>query len=82
VKVGISHAVIPIDFVQNGKYSLKFVLVIRNFRRKWCRPIKMGITKELPPYFKKIWKPEVHVINHADAINLQLVIEAKQTTVG
>lgn len=75
VKIGISHADFPIDFIQNGKYSLKFVLVIRDFSCEWCRPIKIGITNALPAYFKKIWKPEIYVINRTQAINMQLVIE-------
>jgi hypothetical protein len=55
-------------FTEPGKVLLAFVLVVRNHKQEWCRPIKRTIEQALPVYLKKIWQPGIYVINHETAI--------------
>jgi len=74
VEVGVNEKMFANDFVLSEKVFLIFILVIKNHEIKWCRPIKQKITLTLPSYLKKIWKPEVYVLNHEAASKRKLVI--------
>jgi hypothetical protein len=79
VKIGVAADVLPASFTDMDKVSLKFVLVVRNHELKWCKPIEYLIMQALPTYFKKIWKPEIYVINHDTAIKRSLAVDKTQT---
>jgi len=73
IEVGVIKEILPSAFNAHNKLSLIFILVIRNHRGEWCRPIKREIEQRLPIELKKIWQPTVLVINYEMAKKLQLV---------
>ena len=72
VKVGVTEELFPRDFIMPEKSSLVFVLVIKNHQLGWCNEIYRKLIDSLPSYLKKIWRPEVYVINHETAIKRNL----------
>ena len=72
IEVGVADEGFPEDFKPNENMSLVFLLVIKNHKPEWCRPINKKIMSVLPSYLKTIWKPSVFVINHKTAINRQM----------
>jgi len=50
------------------------MLVIKSHNFEWSKPIKAKLEDELPSYLKKIWRPEVIVINHDVAIRQNLAV--------
>jgi len=54
---------------------VKLVLVIREHEMKWCRLVKKKLVLLLnkSTYFRKIWRPEVLVINYTVAVDFGLV---------
>jgi len=74
VEVGVLHDVGAVDMVLPERASLAFFLVIKNHEEAWCKPIEVKLIACLPSYLKKIWKPNVHVINHQTAIKQNLAI--------
>jgi len=72
VKVGVTEDTFPDDFVLPDRVSLVFVLVVKNHELNYCKPIKQKLMEILPSYLKKIWKPEVYVINHKTATKQEL----------
>jgi len=74
VKVCTTEEVFPDDFILPEKVIIVFILVIKNHELKWCKPIKKKIISTLPLYLKKIWKPEIYVINKNMAIKYNLII--------
>jgi hypothetical protein len=73
VEIGIIEDTVPEAFHSCNIVSLMFVLVVRNHKPKWCRPIKRELEQQLPAYLKKIWRPTVYVINYETAKKLELV---------
>ena len=61
-------------FTLPDKVALVFYLVIRNHKPEWCKDIEKTLMAAFPLYLKKIWKPEVYVINQESAIKRDLVI--------
>ena len=74
IKIGVNDEVFAADFAPPETISIVFILVIKNHKTSWCRKITPKIISMLPPYFKKIWKPEVYVFNHETAIKQNLTI--------
>jgi len=74
VKVGVAENSFPADFVTPEKASMAFILVIKNHELKWCRKIKAALTAALPSFLKKIWKPEIYVINQNVARKYNLTV--------
>jgi len=74
VKLGVQIESLPIEFSLPERTSLVFLLVIKNHKFVWLKPIKGKIESTLPSVLKKIWKPEVIVINQAVAIKHGLVV--------
>jgi len=74
IKVGINEEPFADGFVSTEKVYLVFILVIKNHKPEWCKKIKPKFIAALPTYLKKIWKPEVYVINHENAIKRNLAI--------
>jgi len=73
-ELGVANNDRPDDFVLPKKASITFVLVIKDHKLKWCKPIKEKILSMLPLYLKKMWKPEIYVINKRIAIDRGLAI--------
>jgi hypothetical protein len=73
IKVGVTEEVLPTAFDYSNTVSLTFVLVIKNHKFKWCKPIKHALVRQLPDHIKKIWKPNIFVINFETARNQNLV---------
>jgi hypothetical protein len=73
IKVGVVDEALPEQFDYSGKVSLMFILVVRDHKSEWCRPIKRALEQLLPVYIRKIWKPSVYVINSATAKKRNLV---------
>jgi len=67
IKVGIIEETLPDALNTASNVALVFVLVVRNHRAEWCRPVKQELEKLLPTYYKKIWRPLIMVINHETA---------------
>jgi len=74
VEVGVAKNGFADDFVLPEKISLVFILVVKNHEFEWCKPIKGKFIAALPTYLKKIWKPEVYVINRKTAAEQGLII--------
>jgi len=74
VKVGVAEIPFPESFISPEKVSIVFVLVIKNHKNERCRHVYAKLVEMLPLYLKKIWKPEVHVINHETAAKWHLTI--------
>jgi hypothetical protein len=74
IRVGVTKEALLHIFSTDTHLSLELVLVIKNHELKWCRIIQQKLRNDLPDYFKKIWKPEIFVINHAAAIQRNLVL--------
>jgi len=72
VKVGVRETQLPEDFLPPDKVTLIFVLVLKDLKQEWRRPIQTALNMVLPPYVRKIWKPTVLVINHDFAITQNL----------
>jgi hypothetical protein len=72
VKAGVAEEKLPDAFNAQDKIQIVFVLVIKKHKIGWCKPIKTKLLQELPSYLKKIWKPEVYVINSDGAVKWQL----------
>jgi hypothetical protein len=72
VKAGVAAEILLDVFNTQDKVRLVFVLVIKEHKIEWCRPVKTKLLQELPLYLKKIWKPEVYVINYDTAIERQI----------
>ncbi|MCL2017124.1 MAG: hypothetical protein FWG68_12850 [Defluviitaleaceae bacterium] len=58
--------------------TIAFVLVIKVSQPDWCRIIETKINETLPIYIKKIWDPEVFVMNHEKAIGRNLATQKKE----
>jgi hypothetical protein len=74
VKVGVIQDSLPVGFFESNEITLKFVLVVRNHKSEWCRSVKRSIEQGLPEYLKKIWKPQVYVINNDTAVAHNITI--------
>jgi len=75
VKIGVAEDALPEAFDNMRETNLTFVLVVRDHKKEWCRPIKRAIEQALPSYLIKIWKnPTVLVINRDTAINRKIVV--------
>jgi hypothetical protein len=72
VKVNVLEDVSLSAFDNSGKLYLTFILVVRNHEDKWCDEIRSELKQTLPAYLKKIWKPEVFVVNHNTARKYRL----------
>jgi len=73
IKVGIISETLPLDLNYRENVLLKFVLVIRNHQIEWCYPVQLAIEQALPVHIKKIWKPEILVINQEEAQKYNMV---------
>ena len=74
IKIGVNEEIFANDFALPETLSLVFMLVIKNHESSWCRHIKSKLISTLSSYYKKIWKPEVHVLNHETAIKQNLTV--------
>ena len=74
VEIGLAGDVYDEAFSLPDKVTLVFILVIKNHQLEWCRKVKKAFIEALPDYLKRIWKPIVYVINHATAINRDIVV--------
>jgi hypothetical protein len=74
IKLGVVEEKLPVDFILPEKVSLMFLFVIKDHKSKWCKRIKQTLIAALPPYPKKIWEPEVFVINHETATKRNITI--------
>jgi len=72
IKVGVNEETFDIGFAPPEKISLIFVLVIKTHEKRWCRPIQQKLVSTLLSYLKRIWKPEIYVLNHEAATNKKL----------
>jgi hypothetical protein len=75
VEVGVAEDAFPDSFIPPDKVSLVFVLVVRDHENEWCAPIHEKLLKALPTYLKKIWRPDVYVINHETAKKWHLIAD-------
>jgi hypothetical protein len=73
IKIRIFDDILPDVFETNSKILIKFILVVRNHEPEWCIPIKDAIKLSLPKYLKKIWTPDVLVINQDTAKKYKLI---------
>ncbi|OAV67445.1 hypothetical protein Barb6XT_01476 [Bacteroidales bacterium Barb6XT] len=73
IKTGVYEDALPDGFEVANKVSIKFILVVRDHKSEWCRPIQLAIKQSLPKYFKNIWKPDVLVVNHDTAKKYSLI---------
>jgi hypothetical protein len=71
IKVGINTQLFD-DFTPPEKVSLIFMLVIRDHKLQWCKHIRKELLSNLPTYLKKIWDPEIIVLNHEEAKNSKI----------
>ena len=74
IEVGVKEEIFTNDFLLPEKVSLIFILVVKNHELSWCRKIKPKFISTLPSYLKKVWEPEVYVINHKTAIKENLAV--------
>jgi len=74
VKIGVAEDELSNDLILPEKISLVFILVIKNHEFKWCKPIREKLMTTLPLYLKKIWKPEIYVINKDVAAKYSLTV--------
>ena len=74
IKIGVAEGEFPQEYNPSKKVSLVFVLVIRCFERPWCSYIERALKNRIfeSICIEKIWKPEVHVLNHEAAIQRNL----------
>ena len=72
VKVGVTESSFPNEFVMPEKVSLNFVFVIKSHELEWCRLVEKKLYTTFPSYMKKIWKPNIYVINQENAKKLNL----------
>ena len=75
IKTYVNEDEFAADFALSEKVSLVFMLVIKNHEPLWCRKLKPIIIAALPVYMKRIWKPEVRIINHATAIRESIALD-------
>jgi len=73
IEVGVAENVQECDINKPDNVTIMLVLVIKKHELDWCKPVKVELDRVLPPYFKKIWKPRILVVNHEEAVNLSLV---------
>jgi len=74
IKMGVTEDCFHSELIKPEKVSLIFLLVIKNHKFEWCRPIKGKLEEELPHYLKQIWKPSIYVLNHQKAIEQGFVV--------
>ena len=74
IEIGIKEEIFAEDFILQKKITIVLILVLRNHKLKWCKKIKPKLISSLPSYLKKIWAPEVYVINHETAKKRNLVL--------
>jgi len=74
VEVGVTDDVSASEINKPETVTLVLVLVIKKHELGWCKPVKFELKRTLPSYFTKIWKPNILVINHEEAVNLDLVV--------
>ena len=76
IDVGVTENGFPSEYKPSDKVSLVFLLVINSFEKAWCNIVEIELVNKLRKkiYFFKIWKPEVHVINHETASQRNLII--------
>ena len=76
IAIGVNEE-LPPDFKPAVKVSLMFVLIFKNFEKKWCIPIEKALKTQLAKSkcIAKIWQPTVLVINHETATKRDLIIE-------
>ena len=73
VEVGVAKKELGEDFALPKKVMLEFYLVIKKHESEWCKDIEKTLMAVFPPYFKKIWKPVIYVINQETAIKRDIV---------
>ena len=76
VNVGVIENGFPAEFNPSQKVSLVFVLVINGFHKSWCDEVERALANKLRESIciDKIWKPEISVLNHEEAIKRKLSI--------
>jgi len=74
INAGVTEYDFPDDFILLNKVSIKLYLVIRNYELGWCKKLKIALDHGLPTYLKKMWKPEVLVINEKTAIEQGIAV--------
>jgi len=76
VDVGVIGNGFPTEFDPSPKVSLVFLLVIKGFQKSWCDVVERAIANKLRESvcIDKIWKPEISVINHEEAIMRKLSV--------
>lgn len=71
IVIGVRQA----EIAAQPSKGVTFLLIIREHNKEWCRKIENGIKEKLPEYLKKIWKPEVYVLNYDMAIKKCFVVK-------
>lgn len=76
IDVGVVKEGFPPEYRPSDKVYLVFILVINSFKKDWCGRVERELINKLRESIciLKIWKPEVHVINHETAIQRNLTI--------
>ena len=74
IKAHVNEEEFAADFVLSEKVSLVFTLVVKNHEPLWCRKLKPIVIAALSVYLKRIWKPEVRIMNYVSAIRESLAI--------
>ena len=74
INIGVTEYKFPQGYEPFEKASLVFLLVINGFEKSWCRRIRAALTNKLRESvcISRIWKPEVYVINHDEAVKRKL----------
>jgi len=73
IEVGVAENVQECEISKPDNVTILLVLIIKKHQLDWCKPVRIELDRVLPPYFKKIWKPRILVVNHEEAVNLSLV---------
>jgi len=73
IEVGVAESLQECEIGKPENVTIMLVLVIKKHKHDWCKPVRVELARVLPPYFKKIWKPRILVVNHEEAVNMSLV---------
>ena len=76
IDVGVTKSGFPSEYKPCDNVSLVFILVINGFKTAWCNNVEIELINKLRSkiYISKIWKPNVHVINHETAFTRNLIV--------
>jgi hypothetical protein len=77
IEMGAAKVSFPDSFQPPITAKLIFILVVKDHEHRWCSPVEESLKEALPTYLKKIWRPDVYVINQETAKKKDIIASSE-----